>query len=91
MTSIRTRVRSEESSTDPTLNFSKQVQAAVSELSLLQIELGKARGLVDTNQLSTLLDSTLRGGKASDLIAQLLSGLAVLRGKLSGILSNSNY
>ncbi len=91
MSSIPKRDLSEENCIDRIQSFSKQVQAAVSELSLLQIELGKARGSVDTKQLCMLLDSTLTGGSANDLIARLLSGLAGLRGRLSAILYSSSF
>ena len=81
---------SEESCTDHIVSFSKLVQLAESELSSLQIELGKARGSVDMRLLYTLLDNIRGGGSASDLIVRLLLGLAVVRGRLSGISSNIN-
>ena len=80
-----------ESFTDLTLRFSKRVQAAEKELSLLQIELGRVRALADTKQLSTSQVNILIGGLESDSIDQFLLGLVALRGRLSEILSSLSY
>jgi hypothetical protein len=84
MSSILTKVHSGESCTDHILSFSKLVRDAEKELSLLQIELGKAKGSVDMRQLCTLLVNIQDGGSARDLIVRFLRGLAVVRARLSG-------
>lgn len=90
MSSIRMKDRYGENSTDPILSFLRRASDVGRELSSLQIELGKARGSVDTKQLCTLLENIQNGGSANDLIDQLLRGLAVVRARLSVISYNTN-
>ncbi len=90
MTSTLNMAHSGESCIDRISNFSKLVRDAENELSSLQIVLGKAKALGDTNRLCTSLDNIRDGGSANDLIVQLLLGLAVLRGRLYEILYNSS-
>jgi len=90
MISTQIQDHSDENSIDPTLHFLELVKGVEKELLLLQTELAKVRGLVDTRLRFTSPESIRLGGQVINLLGQLLPGLVEVQGKLFEILYNSN-